>query len=174
MDRVLMLSPWSFDKYLLVLHKLGVGEVVNQLKFNRVSFWVQIHGLPIMSQTKDVGLRIGETLGRVEKVDVDDKGFCLGNYLWIRVLVDISTPLCRGRLVRMGGPLPTWVDFKYERLPIFCYWCGLVDHDEKDCMQWMRSKESLRAEDKQYGPWLRAVPDRVQRPQMVVASKKEC
>ena len=134
MDRVLMLSPWSFDKYLLVLHKLGVGEAVNQLKFNEAAFWVQIHGLPTMSQTKDVGLRIGESLGRLEKVDVDDKGFCLGNFLRIRVSIDISTPLCRGRLVRMGGPSPTWVDFRYERLPIFCYWCGMVDHDERDCI----------------------------------------
>lgn len=40
-------------------------------------------------------------------MDVDDKGFCLGNYLQIRVMIDISTPLCRGRLVRMGGPSPT-------------------------------------------------------------------
>nr|XP_023875779.1 uncharacterized protein LOC111988216 [Quercus suber] len=95
MDRVLMLSPWSFDKYLLVLHKLEVGEAVNQLKFSEASFWVQIHGLPTMSQMKEVSLRIGQSLGRVEKVDVDDKGFCLGNYLLIRVSIDISTPLCR-------------------------------------------------------------------------------
>lgn len=40
MDRVLLLNPWSFDKYLLVLHKLGVGDVVNKLKFNEASFWV--------------------------------------------------------------------------------------------------------------------------------------
>nr|POE86853.1 berberine bridge enzyme-like 21 [Quercus suber] len=37
----------------------------------------------------------------------------------------------------------------------------------------MRSKESLRAEEKQYGPWLRATPDRVQKSQLVVASKYE-
>lgn len=106
-------------------------------------------------------------------MDVDDKGFCLGNYLQIRVMIDISTPLCRGRLVRMGGPSPTWVDFRYERPPMFCYWCGMVDHNKKDCMQWMHNKESLRAEDKQYGLWLRAVLDCVQRPQLVIASKKE-
>lgn len=62
---------------------------------------------------------------------------------------------------------------KYERLPIFCYWCGMIDHDETDCMQWMHSKESLRAEEKQYGLWLRATPDCVQKPQLVIASKYE-
>jgi len=70
----------------------------------------------------------------VEKVDVDDKGFCLGGHMCIRVSMDISIPLCRGRLVRFGGLSPRWVDFKYERLPIFCYWCEMVDHDERDCI----------------------------------------
>ncbi|KAK9993454.1 hypothetical protein SO802_023157 [Lithocarpus litseifolius] len=112
MDRVLLLSPWSFDKYLLVLHKLGVGEVVNKLKFNEASFLVQIHGFPTMCQTRDVGVRIGDSLGRVEKVEVDDKGFCLGNYLQIRVSMDISMPLCRG-LDRVQWPQLV-VASKYE------------------------------------------------------------
>ena len=32
LDRLLLLSPWSFDKYLVVLHKLGVGEAVNKVE----------------------------------------------------------------------------------------------------------------------------------------------
>lgn len=152
LDRVLLLSPWSFDKYLLILHKLGVSEAVKKVKFNKGSFKVQIHGLPTMSQTKDAEIRIGGTLGTVEKVDVDEKGFCLGGFLRIRVSMDISSPLCRGRMVRLSGPSLTWVDFKYERLPIFCYWCGMVDHDERDCMLWIHSSKTLKAEEKQYGP----------------------
>ena len=50
LDRVLLLGPWSFDKYLLVLHKLNEGEAVTKVKFDRTSFWVQIHGLPTMCQ----------------------------------------------------------------------------------------------------------------------------
>ncbi|KAK7860070.1 hypothetical protein CFP56_042179 [Quercus suber] len=40
LDKVLLLRPWSFDKYLVVLHKLRAGEAVNKLTFNRASFWV--------------------------------------------------------------------------------------------------------------------------------------
>lgn len=75
-------------------------------------------------------------------------------------------------MVRIGGAPLRWVDFKYERLPIFCYWCGKVDHDELDCTQWLWSKESPRAEVKQFGAWLRASHDRLQRPQLVLASKR--
>lgn len=81
-------------------------------------------------------------------MDVDDDGFRLGGNMRIRVSMDISVPLCRGRLVRLRGPSPQWVDFKYECLPIFCYWCGMVDHDERDCIQWIRSGETLRAKEK--------------------------
>ena len=135
MDKVLFLSPWSFDKYLLIFHKLVRGEVVKDIKFDRTPFWVKIHGLPTMCQTKVVGISIGATLGEVEKVDANGKGFCLGNFLRIRVLMDISMPLCRGRKVRLGKYGLKWVDFKYERLLIFCYLCGRIDHDEQDCLQ---------------------------------------
>jgi len=46
----------------------------------------------------------------------------------------------------------------------------MVDHDEQDCMLWIRSSETLRAKEKQYGPWLHAIPKRLQKPQMVVAT----
>lgn len=147
LDKVLLLGPWSFDKYLLILHKLEEGEAVTKVRFDKASFWVQIHGLPTMFQTKNAGLLINGTLGKVEKVDVDDKGFYMGGHMRIRVSMDISVPLCHERLVRLGRPSPTWVDFKYERMPIFCYWCGKVDHDERDCVQWVRSSLSLRGRE---------------------------
>lgn len=129
LDKVILLSPWSFDKYLVVLHKLGAGETVNKLKFSRSPFWVQIHRLPTMNQIRDAGLRIGGILGEVEKVDVDEKGFCLGSYLRIQVSLDITQLLCRGRQVSIGESAATWIDFKYERLPTFYYWCRKLDHN---------------------------------------------
>ena len=37
-------------------------------------------------------------------------------------------------------------------------------------MQWVRSNVTLRPEEKQFGPWLRATPDRVQKPQTITAT----
>ena len=119
LDRVLLLGPWSFDKYLLILHKLNEGEAVTKVKFDRTSFWVQIHGLPTMCQTKDAGLLIGGTLGTMEKLDVDNKGFSMGSHLRIRVSLDTSLPLCRGQLVRLGGP------FRFESMWLRTRWVCL-------------------------------------------------
>ena len=65
-----------------------------------------------------------------------------------------------------------WVEFRYERIPIFCYSCGKVDHDERDCLQWIRSNVTLRPKEKQFGPWLCAQPEKNQKPQLVVAEKQ--
>ncbi|XP_050242113.1 uncharacterized protein LOC126691076 [Quercus robur] len=173
MNRVLWASPWCFDKYLLVLHKLGKGDSISTIRFDRSSFWLQIHGLPMRMQTKEVADKTAGPLGLIEKMDIGSKGFCLGKYLRIRVNIDISKPLCSGRVVRMGATEKEWVDFRYERLPIFCYWCGKLDHDDRDCPLWLDSNESLELEERQYSPWLCAETERLQRPQVAEASSRK-
>ena len=152
-----------------------MGESIQTLTFKDVAFWVQIHGLPTLSQTREAGLCIGRSLGKVEKVDVGDKGFSMGCYLRIRVTLDISQSLSRGRIVRSRGSNSWWVEFKYERLPVFCYLCGRLDHDEKECLEWLRSAGPIRIEDKQYGPWLRATHDWLQKSHVVLGQQsREC
>ena len=111
-------------------------------------------------------------MGKVDKVDVGDKGLSMGCYLRIRVTLDITQPLSHGRIVRLGGSEPRWVEFKYERLPVFYYLCGKLDHDEKECLEWMRSVGPIRAEEKQYGPWLHATHDRLQKLHVVLGDRK--
>ena len=50
------------------------------------------------------------------------------------------------------------VTFKYERLPNICYWCGKLDHSDRDCEIWLDSEGHLVETKKQFGPSLRAPP----------------
>ena len=102
----------------------------------------------------------------IEKVDVGSKRFSIGKYLRVRLTINILKPLCRGRVVCMGGTKQGWVDFRYECLPIFCYWCGKLDHDDRDRSLWIDSKESLEMEERKFGPWLRTDTKWLQRPHM--------
>lgn len=42
----------------------------------------------------------------------------------VRVSIDISLPLCFGRVLSLKDKSDVWVNFKYERLSNICYWCG--------------------------------------------------
>ena len=46
-------------------------------------------------------------------------------------------------MVNGSGQTPHWVSFQYERLPIFCYWCVVLNHDERDCKLWLNSNGPL-------------------------------
>ena len=104
MIRILTNDPWSFDKYLLAVHKLGEEEQIQNISFDNVSFWGQLHDTPARIMTKETGERIGRTLGEVEEVDILATANLLGKYIRVRVKVDTTQPLCWGRLVKFGGP----------------------------------------------------------------------
>lgn len=100
-------------------------------------------------------LILGESLGVVTKPkDVSKmKG---GNFMRVRVAMDITKPLCQGRKVTWNKSKKGWVFFLYEHLPNICYWCGHLSHNEMDCVLWLSRKWTLTMEDQQFGPWIRA------------------
>ena len=49
----------------------------------------------------------------------------------VRVAVDVTKLLCRGRMITWDQARDRWVSFMYKRLPNICYWCGLFLHDDR-------------------------------------------
>ena len=98
-----------------------------------------------------------EAVGEVHKesslLEVDR-----GNFMRIRVRVNTTLPLCRGRIFTLENGSKGWASFKYERLPNVCYWCGRLNHFDRDCERWVESNGTLTQKDQEYGPWLRASP----------------
>lgn len=80
------------------------------------------------------------------------------SFMHVRVTIDITQPLCHGRIICLYDDQDQWVSFKYERLPNICYWCGCLTHDDQDCEIWIESEGTLSAADQQFGPWLHAQP----------------
>ena len=99
---------------------------------------------------------IGQSLGNVKQVDAPPNRECRGQYIRVRANIDINQPLCRSRFINMGDLDPLWISFQYERMPIFCYWCGLINHDKKDCKLWTDNGCTLNKNEQQCGPWLQA------------------
>nr|POE69952.1 hypothetical protein CFP56_57753 [Quercus suber] len=66
-EKVLMGEPWSFDRHLVAFTRYDGSVPVQDLHFDRVSFWVQIHRLPFSHLTEEIAFCLGETIGPVEK-----------------------------------------------------------------------------------------------------------
>ena len=146
----------------MVLQRYDQDVPVKDLKFDRAMFWVQVHDIPIRYMSREVAASICESVGVVcrSNAGVEADG---GRFIRVKVSLDISLPLCRGRLITLENGKKHWVSFKYERLPNICYWCGRLDHNDKDCTLWIQSKGSLTEENRQYNQTLRASPYRPQK-----------
>jgi hypothetical protein len=172
LERVLLNEPWTYDKHLVILQRIVSDVAIESVVFSSVPFWIQIHGLPIRSQKAEVAEGIGRSLGEVDPF-LESEGFAGGgSYVRIRVRLDCSKPLCRGRRVRLGEGRMGWLSFKFERLPIFCYHCGLLTHAIKDCEAWLRQGGGDIEGPHQYGDWLRANAEYVGKTRVV--SVKGC
>ena len=154
-EKVLQGEPWVFDRHLVALQQFDGSMPVQELSFDKANFWVQIHNLPFSLMTVEAAVNLGESLGVVAKPK-DIAEMRGGNFMRVRVAVDVTKPLCRGRMITWDHGIEGWMPFMYERLPNIYYWCSHLSHDDKECEVWLSSKGKLAEEEQQYGPWLRA------------------
>ena len=155
-DTILENEPWSFDKHLMVLQRYDKDTPVEELQFNHTTFWVQVHDIPVRFMNQKVADGICSNVRMViKKSETEGEG---GSFMRVWVRLDITIPLSHGRKVSLGQGKELWVSYKYECLSNICYWCGCLNHDDRDYEAWIESEGSLKDEDKQFGPWLRATP----------------
>jgi hypothetical protein len=105
---------------------------------------------------REVAEIIGNEVGELMDVDVEENGMTVGQYLRVKVRIDIRRPLMRGVTMKMEEDVSSerWCPFTYEFLPEFCHNCGIIGHTDRSCTV------SNPAGRKQYGSWLCVLPPR--------------
>lgn len=63
--KVLQGEPWAFNGHLVVLQRYDGSCPVQELRFDRTSFWVQIHNLPCALIAVEAVISLGSTLGTI-------------------------------------------------------------------------------------------------------------
>ncbi|KAL6269337.1 hypothetical protein ACE6H2_026248 [Prunus campanulata] len=155
--RILEGGPWTFGGDLLVLAEVPGLATPASIPLQTQAFWVRIHGLPFQFMTRIMGEELGGTLGTVLTVNCDRHGTCMGDYLRVRVVLDISLPLRRGLQVCLPSPVGSevlWLLLQYERLPSHCVLCGLLDHKSRACASYKGA--TIDDFKSPFGSWLRA------------------
>ena len=68
-----------------------------------------------------VAKEIVSAAGEVVQSEENNDGYEGSNFVRVRVSIDITKPLSRGRKIRKSNGEESWASFKYERLPNLCY-----------------------------------------------------
>ncbi|XP_058755655.1 uncharacterized protein LOC131628867 [Vicia villosa] len=160
LEGVLKNGPWSFDRNLLVLARVSGEEQPSELNMHYGTFWVRVYELPLKLRSKAMAKNLGGIIGEYEEVD-QKEAHRNGRFLRIKVKMDLKKQLKRGTVVHFKEK-NLRVHFKYERLPTFCFVCGKIGHQMKDCEEVgdlsEEGFENLEEQDLSFGAWLRASP----------------
>ena len=72
--RVMEMSPWHYEKQLVLLQNFDGDKDPKDIVFQWSPFWVQIYNLPLNHRTRETNLAIRASLGEVLNMDVGDLG----------------------------------------------------------------------------------------------------
>lgn len=117
--------------------------------------WVKIRGLPNHWSSKEVGWRLGKCFNYCLNVIMLENGSKDGKILKLLAEVSLAKPLMRESNIKLANEIH-WVEFKYNQLPIFCFYCGVVGHPERACELKMFDTKERHVSEDQYGDWIRA------------------
>lgn len=88
--------------------------------------------MPFVGMDRSMGEKLGASIGKVIMVDTNENEMGWDKYMRVKVVVDITKPLARSRFLNIGDKR-LWISFKYERLPNFCFQCGIIKHFKRRC-----------------------------------------
>ncbi|TXG54000.1 hypothetical protein EZV62_019256 [Acer yangbiense] len=135
---------WHFGKHLIVLEKPVGAEEVKTLGFDRAELWVQIHDIPIMCMNRRTARWLAEQIGGVIEIPSDSRE-CWGQFLRVKILLDITKPLKRWLRLKLDkSDNIVVVGLKYKRLSDFCFVYGRIRHVVKECLGNPRAFTALK------------------------------
>ena len=143
------------------MHK---GMKAANVKFDFVALWVQIWGAPFDISSPKVASEIGCHLGEVVEEEKRRNLETQNLFMLVKVVVPLSKPLRWGGFIRGSDGQQSWVDYRYERLPLFCHYCGLLGYDLKHCVEYFARSSNGEEVVCQYGEWLKSIGGRSRSP----------
>jgi hypothetical protein len=90
--------------------------------------------MPLACMGREMGVKLGSNAGTVEEVVTNDEGIGWGEYLRVRIRINIQKLLVRGKMINVRNKA-VLIPFKYEKIPKFCYQCEVIRHEDQRCLK---------------------------------------
>lgn len=132
MKRMLFEGPWAVNGIVL---QLTPWQPFFEPAFTRLStavIWIQLHNLPVEFWDGEALESISNLFGRLFKIDEVTSSLSRSKFARLCIEVDLAKPL-KQRFWIGDDDHRVFVVVLYERLPTFCYHCGLVGHGSNTC-----------------------------------------
>lgn len=134
-DRILDGSPWTIGKKAGLLQQFDPSLRPSEVSFDKMAIWVRIYYIPFGYMNNEWGEVMAGRVGKVLKLEVDANGKAWGPFLRAKVQVDINKPLLRCVTVfSEKKQRADQFDVRYEKLPNYCYLCGILGHSSVVCL----------------------------------------
>jgi hypothetical protein len=136
---------WNVNGSVIILKLWNPQATLGEHVLNKATFWIQVHGLPLINMITKLAISIGKGLGNLLKVeDLSGASTTFKSYLRILVEINVANPLKPGFSFKRDGGETLWIFLKYERLDIYCSTCGRIDHKSAFCMAAPEDKTPAR------------------------------
>ncbi|KAI8025792.1 Uncharacterized protein LOK49_LG02G00819 [Camellia lanceoleosa] len=133
MHRIAENGSYALQGALLIVDYWKPNLVLDRLIFDKMTIWVQLHGLLLECFTEEVGFSLGRAVGEVVKVDTDSLMPRNIRFLRTRVWVFLDKPLSSEFFLKFRDGQQHWISCRYERVCKVCWNCGRIRHTITTC-----------------------------------------
>lgn len=105
--------------------------------------------------SKAVGFKFKNLFENVTALSILETESKKGRLLKILAEVDLDKSLLRGSKIQYEGQT-VWVQFQYENLAMFYFYCGKAGHAKQNCFYRKNDAKAGKIVEGQYGEWLGA------------------
>ncbi|KAF4391041.1 hypothetical protein F8388_024873 [Cannabis sativa] len=154
--KILEKQPWVFNGGFLVLDEWPKSGMWRDARLDRVSLWVKMRGFPLKTLTINNVKRIGNMAGEIRDILWNNpQQVLLNGYVRVKIDFSIDREVFVGRYIPVDGG-KRWIQFKFDRLPLLCFNCGIWGHDQANCVKEKVMEYSVSGgQVPKYGVWLK-------------------
>ncbi|KAJ0983711.1 hypothetical protein J5N97_011966 [Dioscorea zingiberensis] len=133
-EDLLVEGPWSINGS--IFHLLRWKEHFEPMyeKLSAATVWVQLNNMPVEYWDIEHLETLVNYFGRLIKVDATTQEMDRAKFIHVCIELDLQKPLKKGVWVTTPKS-KSFVSILYERLPVFCYHCGVVGHGANACTE---------------------------------------